>query len=72
MIYILVYYITAIGMTPGGSSRVHKQYTEYRERTYIKIKKKIDLCTYSQPADEAPTSHYFSNMHFNMFFLIQD
>jgi hypothetical protein len=28
-------YLTAIGLTPGGSSTVHiytKQYTEYRER----------------------------------------
>jgi hypothetical protein len=33
-------YLTAIGLTPGGSGTVHiyTQYTEYRDGTYITLK----------------------------------
>jgi hypothetical protein len=34
-------YLTAIGLTPGGSGTIHIyiQYTEYRDGTYITLKK---------------------------------
>jgi hypothetical protein len=38
-------YLTAIGLTPGGSGTVHiyTKYTEYRDGTYITIKKLNNL-----------------------------
>jgi hypothetical protein len=38
-------YLTAVGLTPDGSSTVHiyTQYTEYRDGTYITIKKLTNL-----------------------------
>jgi hypothetical protein len=45
-------YLTAIGLTPGGSGTVHiyTQYTEYRDGTYITIKKLTNLgSVYLQP-----------------------
>jgi hypothetical protein len=38
-------YLTAIGLTPGGSGTVHiyTQYTEYRDGTYITITKFTNL-----------------------------
>jgi hypothetical protein len=36
-------YLTAIGLTPGGSGTVniYTQYTEYRDGTYITLKRNI-------------------------------
>jgi hypothetical protein len=41
MIWYDMIYLTAIGLTPGGSGTVHiyTQYTEYRDGTYITFKK---------------------------------
>jgi hypothetical protein len=38
-------YLTAIGLTTGGSGTVHiyTQYTEYRDGTYITLKKILNI-----------------------------